>query len=315
MSKPLELTVKLMYKPKAAISRHLIFIHGLSGDPIKTWLANNDNDEFWPVWFAETAEDIAIWTVGYPADKVKWNNGQAMPPTDRGSSIYNALLPKTELDRGELCFIGHSMGGVLIKQIILEAESESKSNQRAQDFVNRIKRVCFIGTPHAGSFISSLGNAFSIISKPSEATKGLGSENPSLRDLNKKYRNIAEIYKIDHLTLYETQKHIPYKRVPFIKLSVVPPSSADAGVGGKVIPIDADHEMICKPSSTESQVYQLIKTFLDSDESDDSNSLRIENKIDSILESTESINRILPSAELMKVNIDNTLFDNELQKN
>ncbi|MFT5852402.1 MAG: hypothetical protein ACI87J_002378 [Colwellia sp.] len=312
MPKSSELSIKLMSEPQKVIDKHFIFIHGLSGDPISTWTTNGDKGEFWPNWLVEVQGSIAIWTIGYPADKVKWGSGQAMHVTDRGSSIYNALIAIEEFQQGELCFIGHSMGGLLIKQILMEGESDSKSDQLARDFINRISKVCFIGTPHAGSFISSVCKAISFVSKPTLATYSLGSEDPNLRDLNKRYKAIAKENEVEHLVLFETQEFVPYKVLPFVKFLVVSPSSADPGVDCKVIPIDADHEMICKPSSTESQVFQQLKVFLNADGVKESSDLRIENKIDLIIESTTSMNECLSILDNKNQDESYLLFDNEI---
>jgi len=312
MPKNSELSVRLMSGSTGVVNKHFIFIHGLSGDPIKTWTTDNNRNEFWPNWFTEIPDNICIWTIGYPADKLKWNNGQAMHVTDRGTSIYNALSAMEEFEQGELCFIGHSMGGLIIKQFLVEGDSDSKSNQRALDLINRVRKVCFIGTPHAGSFISSISKATSIISKPTLATYSLGSEDPNLRDLNKRYKAIAKNNKIEHLVLFETQKFVPFKILPFIKFLVVSPSSADPGVDSKVIPIDADHEMICKPASKESQVFLQLKLFLNSDVIKKSSNLRIESKIDKIIESTTSINENL--SILDNESDEYLLFDIEINK-
>ncbi|MFT4850037.1 MAG: hypothetical protein ACI83B_002586 [Sediminicola sp.] len=312
MPKSSQLSIKLMSEPQKVFDKHFIFIHGLSGDPIQTWKTNNVKSEFWPNWLAEVKEGIAIWTIGYPADKVKWANGQAMHVTDRGSSIYNALIAIEEFQQGELCFIGHSMGGLLIKQILVEADTDSKSNQVARDLINRISKVCFIGTPHAGSFISSMCKAISFVSKPTLATYSLGSGDPNLRDLNKRYKAIAKENEVEHLVLFETQEFVPYKVLSFVKFLVVSPSSADPGVDCKVMPIDADHEMICKPSSTESQVFQQLKVFLNADGIKESSNLRIENKIDLIIESTTSMNESLSILDKKNQDDSHLLFDNEI---
>ena len=48
----------------------VIFIHGLTGEPISTWTSNNSGEpegDYWPEWIAKDVPGLNIYTLGYPA--------------------------------------------------------------------------------------------------------------------------------------------------------------------------------------------------------------------------------------------------------
>ncbi len=154
------------------------------------------------------------------------------------------------------------MGGLIIKQVIRIAEDRKFLKSEANNLISRITGTAFIGTPHTGSDLSTKGNILSvrlIMSlvklSPSSATLYLYRNNPDLRELNVWFRDWARQYKTPTLSLGET------KNTGFLGW-IVKPDSADAGLTAHLIPVDKDHNSICKPEDREDQVYQLIENFI-----------------------------------------------------
>lgn len=234
--------------------RHVIFFHGLSGDAYMTWQTSRDIKTCWLYWLDEEIADLAVWSVGYEA-AISRLRGSAMHITDRATNILERILLEPKLRTGEIALVGHSLGGLIIKQVLRTAESISRQRGDAAEFLKRVHRVAFLATPHSGSGLATLGDRLRIFIKPSAATQCLVRNDAFLRDLNFWYREWAAEQDIAHLILTENEP------VRILGL-VVQPDSADPGLLSRPIAVDADHATICKFKNRSSQIYLLIRDFL-----------------------------------------------------
>jgi hypothetical protein len=116
----------------------LIFVHGFSGDPAKTW------GDF-PKWIAaeNRLADWDIFSIGYTTRLVPDIVGvwSADAPLDRlALMLYTATtLPALSRYRG-LALVAHSMGGLLVQQALIDND----------DLAQRSTHVVLFGTPSAG---------------------------------------------------------------------------------------------------------------------------------------------------------------------
>lgn len=246
--------IKVCQSSNGETKRHAIFFHGLGGDAHKTWGTLDNENEFWPQWLVNDIDSLSIWTVAYEASATKWK-GTAMHLTDRAKNLLALLLAEPELQSGELILVGHSLGGLVIKQILRIAEGEQYADARAKSFIGRVHRVSFLATPHNGATLANILDFLRILFFPSHATACLVRRDPNLRELNQWYRKWVNKNKINHLILSETQ---PIKGM----ILIVEPDSSDPGLLSDPILIDADHISICKPNSSSSAIYSLIKDFI-----------------------------------------------------
>ncbi len=247
--------------------KHVIFIHGLGGHYKNTWSCGRDKNVSWPAWLAENESDVCVWSIEYES-KVAYFIDDTMAFKDRAANIAESLFIKKELKDGEIILIGHSMGGLIIKQIIRIAQDRKHFSDEANNLISRITGTAFIGTPHAGSDLSTIGNmlpvrlAMSLIKlSPSAATLYLYRNNADLRELNGWSRDWMRQYKTSTLSLGET------KNTGFLGW-IVKPDSADAGFNAHLILVDKDHSSICKPDDREDQVYELIENFIFKEKAD-----------------------------------------------
>lgn len=241
--------------------KHVIFIHGLGGHYKHTWSCGRDKKVFWPAWLAENNSDVCVWSIEYES-KVAYFIDDAMPFKDRAANIAKSLFIKKELKTGEIILIGHSMGGLIIKQVIRIAEDLKDLKDEANQLLSRLTGIGFIGTPHTGSDLSTIGNMLPvrlllILIKltPSAASLYLARNNPDLRELNVWFRDWERQNKTPTLSLGETKN-------TRLKGWIVKPDSADAGLTDRLVPVDKDHNSICKPDDRKDQVYLLIEDFI-----------------------------------------------------
>jgi tetratricopeptide (TPR) repeat protein/pimeloyl-ACP methyl ester carboxylesterase len=246
-----------LFKIADSIGEHrasAIFLHGLGGHPYQTW-GGSDAQSCWLGWLAEDIEGLAVWSVGYEAPISRWR-GSAMHLTDRARNILMRLLAEPALREGSLILIGHSLGGLVIKQLLRTAESEARHRQDAANFIARIEKVVFLGTPHTGSGLANWGDWLRIMVRPSAATISLVRNDPNLRDLNLWYRTWANSRNISHLVLTEA------KGLRILG-TIVKPDSSDPGLAeARPIPIDGTHLTLCKPKDRTSDIYIQAREFI-----------------------------------------------------
>lgn len=237
------------------VNSHVIFLHGLGGDPDKTWQASGAGNICWLQWLAEDIEGLAVWSIGYDAAVSRWR-GSAMHLTDRATNVLERILLESKLNDGEITLVGHSFGGLVIKQLLRDAESMSHKRKNVARFVKRVHRIAFIATPHSGSGLATWGDRLRILIRPSFATTCLVRNDPNLRGLNHWYREWSDKHNVEHLILIENQ---PVR----IAGMIVKPDSSDPGVSQcRPISIDSDHISICKPKDRSSEVYLYVRALI-----------------------------------------------------
>lgn len=226
-----------------------MFIHGLDGDARGTW-SGTDISSFWPQWLLEEIDGVGVWTVAYDAWSSEWR-GTAMPMQDRAINLL-AQLQNYAIGERPLCFITHSMGGLLVKELLLLA---SERRTEFTDFADATVGVAFLGTPHNGSALAGVVKALGVVYRGSRAVKDLRRNSAHLRQLNDRYRDWVAETDIRHLVMFETHKTHGTQ--------VVDAGSANPGLAGiRAIGVDANHIDICKPAHRNSLVYLRVKRLL-----------------------------------------------------
>ena len=239
----------------------VVLVHGLGGDPYKTWQYYDRPEGFWPLWLAQDIPQLNVWTVGYEAAPSAWL-GTAMPLTDRARNVLD-LLTLDRIGTRPLAFICHSLGGLVVKQM-LRAANDSRSPEFLQLRQN-VKGIVFLATPHTGSLLAKYLSALSLFFRVNVTIRDLEAFSAPLRDLNTWFREKSQSGEFKNLVLFETQGVKVPRLLRFRNIKVVDEVSADPGIAGLTpIPIDADHLSICKPRSRIDPIYQRVRQFIGS---------------------------------------------------
>lgn len=236
------------------MSRHVVFIHGLKRVGHAPWMSSGIPEEFWPLWLSKDIAELGIWSIEYDAAPTLWR-GHSMARADRASNILPLLLSEEHLKVGEIAFVTHSFGGLIFEQMLRIANERARTEPAIADFLSRIHRVTFLGTPHRGADLASWGARLGLLARLSNAAQGLLRNDPDLRDLNQFYRAYA------HQTLIDTQCLVETRPVRWLGM-IVKPDSGDVGLPSAPIPIDADHFQIASPKSPASEVYRHVRDQL-----------------------------------------------------
>lgn len=230
----------------------IVFIHGLGGDCYNTWHPKEQKEKYWPAWIQNDFKNMRVWTLSYPAEITGWTSeGAEMSLYDRAKNILE-YLSSYDIGSKPIIIIGHSLGGLLIKQLLRVADSSTVRKWR--EFLHNCKGVVFISTPHSGSSLPNIADALRFL-KITDATKELKEDAPNLRDLASWYSQNARRLGIKTQAYSENEK--------ILSTLIVSPTSADPNVEGcVVIPLDGNHITICKPQSKQSPIYSTTKKFI-----------------------------------------------------
>ncbi|QEI06784.1 hypothetical protein FXN63_13785 [Pigmentiphaga aceris] len=217
----------------------------------------------WPSWLSEDIAGLGIWLVGYPAPKTNWG-GIALTLADRADNILARLLSEPLLAKGNVIFVVHSLGGLIVEQLLRGAERDAASNRKAEHFLSRVRRIAFLGTPHRGAILANIAMTLRVFFlRPSAATRDLLLGSPQLKDLNRWYRKKSQANGIEHLVLAEGRPERVFGiNLPETLGRVVWSDSADPGLPELSITVDESHTTICKPASREADVYIHVKDFI-----------------------------------------------------
>lgn len=229
----------------------VIFVHGLGGSARGTWHPQelHDDNNFWPFWLGEDFPDVGIWSLGYEVEPFRWK-GNSMPLADRATNILD-LLDGYEIGNRPIIFITHSMGGLLVKQMLRSARDFGKWSAIS----SQTKGIVFLSTPHSGSDMASWIKHIGGILQTTVSVEELEAHHSRLRELNLLYRNDEQFSQIPMLVYCET--------LPTRRILVVNQTSADPGIKGVIpVPMDFDHISICKVGDKTSQIYRQVKRFM-----------------------------------------------------
>ncbi|KXZ43633.1 hypothetical protein GPECTOR_84g309 [Gonium pectorale] len=137
----------------------IVFFHGLHGptdDPDwiqRAWCSDwrsADGSVCWPhAWLPKAFPEARVWSVSYPSLQGDWEEN--LVTTAR--RILDQLLQSPVgigSDSRTVVFVGHSLGGLILKQVLVEAEHRSRSFEEleAQQLISNLVGVVFYATPH-----------------------------------------------------------------------------------------------------------------------------------------------------------------------
>nr|XP_031360217.1 protein SERAC1 [Lonchura striata domestica] len=261
------------YRSSQPIRADILFVHGLLGAAFKTWRQQDidrrldrkasegeeDYSQCWPkTWLASDCPSLRIISVEYDTHLSDW---KAKCPVEahrksiafRSSELLDKLKAAGIGDR-PLVWVSHSMGGLLVKKMLVDASK----NPEMDKIVNNTRGIIFYSVPHHGSQLAEYSINARYLLFPSVEVKELSKDSPALKELNDDFLSFAKDKKFSVLSFAET---LPTHIGSMLKLHVVPVESADIGIGD-LIPVDVNHLNICKPKKKDAFLYQRTLKFI-----------------------------------------------------
>ncbi|CAG5084265.1 Oidioi.mRNA.OKI2018_I69.PAR.g10596.t1.cds [Oikopleura dioica] len=244
----------------------IVFVHGLMGKAHRTWRCNDKiigdpvHSYCWPVeWLPKTLARRGIVPkiilMSYPTSLTTYNKTclHMDEIMDEKSEKLLENLKSLRENNEPLFIVGHSMGGLLLKKIMLKAHENNET-----DLLKNIKGVCFYSTPHFGSSLAKLSVKAPVANSiVSSEVRELSSASEQLKELNDQFLSVARNTSIPIHSFIES---VPIKVVGFNHL-VVSKESADLGLGGSTL-VNENHINVNKPSSKSDILYSQLVNFI-----------------------------------------------------
>ncbi|KAF2203093.1 hypothetical protein GQ43DRAFT_470318 [Delitschia confertaspora ATCC 74209] len=277
----------------------VFFVHGLQGHPRATWASSSsdlqrnqsqarkqgfrerltkafrtrsaedaapgaDTGVYWPSdLLRQSFPKLRIFTYGYDSHVTHWFKGPAMQLDifSYGESLLLGLVSRrTEDAQRPLIFVVHSLGGLIIKEVLRRARGST--DPRFKNIYLATTGIVFFGTPHHGGNYTNIG----LTARKIVAASGFDASQKVLRDL-KFDSSVAKMLSEEFTQFLDERKPVVYTFQEASGLSGFGPLS------GKVVDdfsssleyplqfkdhIYANHMNICRFSGPEDDGYEKV---------------------------------------------------------
>lgn len=253
----------------------IVLVHGLNGDPQKTWTAKND--VFWPTDLLPTSLRDAranILVYGYNADVYSKKHGSN--PSDNFIYMHAQTLVTSlthyrkdeQTSHNPIIWVCHSLGGILVKRALLYSNDlRSSQHEDYRSIYVATYGLVFLGTPHTGSDLAAWGTMLQAMSdavvprtffqSESVLLRTLKRDNETLQNINIHFLDIYQRFKI--LMAHENHK----SDLKGTRMLIVDAHSASPQLPGVTyFSIEATHSGMCKFESRNAPGYRTIATAL-----------------------------------------------------
>ena len=233
----------------------VVFVHGLDGNAFETWCHDPRRlRDSWPYWLAAELENVGVWSLGYSAAS-SIHRGNALPLISMAQAAMHTLELEGHIGERPLIFIVHSLGGLIVKQIInLAVTSHVNTGKRIAD---AFAGVAFIATPHDGSFVGSIADRLAVFYGTTKIVEALRKNNDHTLHLKNWF---AGQFGGDNRIIIQAYRETE----PFKRVMVVEKASAHPGINhAEVFDVPGqNHATICKCRNRSDLVYGNIKRMI-----------------------------------------------------
>ncbi|RZC34964.1 conserved oligomeric Golgi complex subunit 7 [Asbolus verrucosus] len=203
----------------------------------------------WPKdWLAEDCDHLRIIGVNYETNLSLWTPicpVEKVKTLDERSDELMYQLIKAGLGKRPIVWVTHSMGGLMVKNLLSKAyESNDKE---IRDMSLNTRGIIFYSTPHVGSSVAKFSQAAALVICPTTEVQELQENSPKLIEIHQKFVELVKKIPMKVVTFVETKPTV-VSAMKF-KFLIVQPHSGNPGIG-EYYEIPLDHLGICKPASS-----------------------------------------------------------------
>lgn len=218
-------------------------------------------------WLPQEYPNIRIIGLNYETSISEWSLNMMCPCEknksslhDRSEELLNALTA-SNVGNFPVIWVGHSMGGLVAKSILVQALSSSDKRRRA--IAENTRAIMFLGTPHKGSPVAKLKQHVQMLFSPTIEVKELRENSQHLKHLQSDFEeSLKKLPKpIQIVSIAEgCATNITSFKFP---MQFVTEESAKLDIGEFYV-LNVDHLGLSKPIFRQSFLYQrLVKIIGD----------------------------------------------------
>lgn len=180
---------------------------------------------------------------------------------DRSEELLNTLCASNVGRDCPVIWVGHSMGGLVAKSIIVQSLLSTEKSKRA--IAENTRAIMFLGTPHKGSPVAKLKQHVQMIFSPTIEVKELRENCQNLMNLQQNFDDALKVLP-KPIKIVSIAEGCPTNITTFkFPLQFVTKESAKLDIGEFYV-LNVDHLGLSKPMSRQSFLYQrLIKIIGD----------------------------------------------------
>lgn len=223
---------------------------------------NNDNEPYskcWPRdWLPKDCPRVRVIALNYTTDPYLWRplwvtkrNRTCMLERSREMMDH---LKKLGVGKNPIIWVGHSKGGLFVKQMIVDAFESG--DDILSGFYGNTRGIMFYSVPHRGSACADIN--LPLLRQSVELTE-VQKDCPEVLELHAKFLSLinSKQLEVEIFSFIETVQTL----MTFLYIQIVSFESADLGIG-EVCGAPLDHRNICKPSSRQCFLYQELANLI-----------------------------------------------------
>ncbi|GLV44261.1 uncharacterized protein CBL_12443 [Carabus blaptoides fortunei] len=209
----------------------------------------------WPRdWLPKDCPGIRVIAVTYTTDPYLWRpvwiKKQHRTTMEERSNEMMEALRNVGVGKNPIVWVGHSKGGLFVKQMLVDAWERNARESRISDLYRQTKAIMFYSVPHRGSSLADFNLPFI---RQSVELLEIRRDCDKVLDLHNRFLKIFQDdnFNPEVFSFIETS----FTFMAFVYLRIVAFESADPGVG-VTWGVPLDHREICKPTGRNCFLYQ-----------------------------------------------------------
>lgn len=218
-------------------------------------------------WLPQEYPNIRVLGLNYETSISEWSLNLLCPCEknkcslqERSEELLNALSASNVGRDCPVIFVGHSMGGLVAKSIIVQSLLSNEKSKRA--IAESTRAIMFLGTPHKGSPVAKLKQHVAYIFSPTIEVKELRENCQNLLNLQQRFEDaLKQLPK--PIKIVSIAEGCPTNITSFkFPMQFVTKESAKLDIGEFYV-LNVDHLGLSKPIFRQSFLYQRLIRIID----------------------------------------------------